>query len=635
MANLDPPGICNVGGQCCQTICEGYSKADMLPYENMPRCPQTAQMPWCNGNLDQKVRFLSDTGQISYQVGYCSAESPGECTTFGENAEAVTREHSYQGSEPQAKISIPVDLREADKMVLNEIFHPGGDVRPKEEWFVFSLNGPGTPERSHGEFIWINSVRHLILQPWFIDVVSYGLLTPARKLSAVNLNPGFCPAWVNYSTPEFKERLKVMYRVILDTVQQYPPLEAEKILPVGSLVVYKAVEGPPIWFGVDAQSNQPILGYVVPEDHPLLVMLLGFGLGLPLLAAVCTVLFAIAKWSAHVHEYRRTKLLQEQTMRNLGLVMAGRGPDPEDVDMVPVEIVREMMSRTSFWYIFEEFIGSAEEQRSPMQQISITIVEVAFALSLAFFPFMLNQIVEKSYRDYVCEARTDFCKCRQEVSGVLYFAFVVEVLLDIYYAGFLIDLAWYYLAVSYNWFRRFFRHLLYFFVCIAVFFSVCGIVVVLLFVVLGIVVKPSLSAPYAISIGGTALVQILLTVKLLKFQSRVGRAVTKNISLYKTKVAHVVPREVLDSVMAKSIQQALHSNGLSIPCIVQTLIIYDVSMAAIFFFLFTGFQAFTDPTDLNSSLINDAILLMVVLGSYIVGVADGDANEMTYRYALV
>ena len=632
MANLDPPGICNVGGQCCQTICEGYSKADMLPYEDMPRCPQTAEMPWCNGQLDQKIRFLSDTGQISYQVGYCSAESPGECSTFGENAKPVTRTHSYQGSEPQATTSIPVDLREADKMVLNEVFHPGGDVKPKEEWFVFSLSGPGAPERSHGEFLWINSVRHLVLQPWFIDVVSYGLLTPARRMSAANLNPGFCPAWVNYSTPEFMERLKVMYRIVLDTVQQYPPQEKEKIIPVGSLLVYKQVDGPPIWFGVDANSNQPILGYVVPDDHPLLVMLLGFGLGLPLLAAICTVLFAVAKWNSHVREYRRTRLLQEQTMRNLGLVMAGRGPDPEDLDLVPAERVQEMMSRTSFWYIFEEFIGNAEEQRSPLQQIGITIVQVALALSIAFFPFMLNQIVEKSYRGYLCEARSDFCKCRQEVSGVLYFVSVVEILLDIYYASFLIDLAWYYLAVSYNLFRRFFRHLLYLFICIAIFFTVCGFVVVLLFVVLGIMVKPSLSAPYAISIGGTALVQVLLTIKLLKYQSRVSRSVTKNISLYKTKVANVIPREVLDAVMGKSIKQALNDNGLSIPGIVQSLIIYDISMAGIFFFLFTGFQAFTDSTDLNSSLINDAILLLAVVGSYVVGVADGDANEMTYRY---
>jgi hypothetical protein len=146
MQRLNPPGVCNVGGQCCQIICEGYSSADMLPEENQPRCPQTAEQPWCNGTLDQKFRFLSDKGQISFQVGCCSDKSYGECTTCGiENPKPVSRVHSYQGANPLPAVSIPTDLMEEDKMVLSEIFHPGGANRPKEEWFSFSLHGPGAP----------------------------------------------------------------------------------------------------------------------------------------------------------------------------------------------------------------------------------------------------------------------------------------------------------------------------------------------------------------------------------------------------------------------------------------------------------------------------------------------------------
>ena len=66
---------------------------------------------------------------------------------------------------------------------------------------------------------------------------------------------------------------------------------------------------------------------------------------------------------------------------------------------------------------------------------------------------------------------------------------------------------------------------------------------------LGIIVKPALTAPFAISIGGTAIVTILYAVKQMKFQARVSRAVTKNVTLYKTKVAQAVPKEVLDAVM--------------------------------------------------------------------------------------
>ncbi|MFN9902464.1 MAG: hypothetical protein ACK55Z_27515, partial [bacterium] len=202
---------------------------------------------------------------------------------------------------------------------------------------------------------------------------------------------------------------------------------------------------------------------------------------------------------------------------------------------------------------------------------------------------------------------------------------------NIYFSAYLIDLGWYYLDVSYNLFRRILRHVVYLFMAIFIFLSIFGFTIVLLFVILGIVVKPTLAAPYAIMIGGSALVTLLLVVKLLKFQARVSRAVTKNSLLYKSKVAHAITKEVLDAVMGHNVKQVLHANGLSIPAIVKAVIIFVGCMTATFFFLFTGFQAFTDSTDITSSLINDLILLMTVVASYFIFVADGDANEMGYR----
>jgi hypothetical protein len=83
--------------------------------------------------------------------------------------------------------------------------------------------------------------------------------------------------------------------------------------------------------------------------------------------------------------------------------------------------------------------------------------------------------------------------------------------------------------------------------------------------------------------------------------------------------------------MGNNVKQVLQANGLSIPAIVKAVVIFVGCMTAIFFFLFTGFQAFTDSTDITSSLINDLILLMTVVASYFIVVADGDANEMGYR----
>ena len=95
----------------------------------------------------------------------------------------------------------------------------------------------------------------------------------------------------------------------------------------------------------------------------------------------------------------------------------------------------------------------------------------------------------------------------------------------------MIDLGWYYLDVSYNLFRRILRHVVYLFMAIAIFFSIFGFTIVLLFVVLGIVVKPTLAAPYAIMIGGSALVTLLFVFKLFKFQALVRHYVRNTVIL--------------------------------------------------------------------------------------------------------
>lgn len=71
MAGLTPPGTCNDMGQCCQTICQGYSTADLFPDDSQPRCGSLIDpigMPWCNGALDQQFIFTSETGQIDLTV---------------------------------------------------------------------------------------------------------------------------------------------------------------------------------------------------------------------------------------------------------------------------------------------------------------------------------------------------------------------------------------------------------------------------------------------------------------------------------------------------------------------------------------------------------------------------------------
>ena len=632
MRGLSPPGTCNVGGQCCQNICEKYSYADMLPQENLPRCPQDPSVgTWCNGRLDQRMKFTSETGQISYQVGLCSADSYGECKTARDKP--ITRVHSYQGREPQEVVSTRVDMVEADKMILDEIFHPGGNNRPKQEWFVFSLSGPGTPESSHGKFIWVSSVRHLILQPWFMEVVSYGLLSPEKIKASSRLSPGFCPAWVNYSKPEFLERIKVMYRVVFETIQRYPPNQKEKVLPVGTMVVFKPTQGPPIWFGVDVKSNLPILGYVKEEDNLLLMMLMYSGLGISGVGAAGIVWYLKTKWQAYMQDYRRTSLLQGQTMRNLSVLMAGKLIDSEEE--VPQEDVKDMIDRTSFWYLFESAIGAHDRQFTLLQQICLVLFEFSLALAPVAFPYLLNQKVEKSYMaGYYCEDSEDICKCRDEQPAVRTFTNTIASLIDAYCVIVMLELVNHYLEISHNTFRRLLRHAFYLMLAIAIFFTMAAYVVVILFVIMGLIAKPAVAIPMIITVFGTIIVTVLLAIKILKFQTRVQRAVTHNVNSYRVKVANDVPKMLVDAIMGKRINEALNNNEINFPGLLKQIVIFILCLSAIFFFLYTGFTAFTDPSNFNVSLINDAILLTTIIAAYLIVVAEADANDMSDRYFL-
>ena len=67
MAGLNPPGQCNSLGQCCQTICQGYSKADMFPEKDQPRCISTSTTWWCNGTLDQRWNSLLSTVRFHWR----------------------------------------------------------------------------------------------------------------------------------------------------------------------------------------------------------------------------------------------------------------------------------------------------------------------------------------------------------------------------------------------------------------------------------------------------------------------------------------------------------------------------------------------------------------------------------------
>ena len=215
--------------------------------------------------LDQQWTFESDAGQISFVVA--PAEVPGE--------PAQQMHHSYQGGQPQDMIQTDVSVRDADRDTLELLFHPGGDNAPKEELFEALIVGPGAPEAADGAFLWLRDPLYLILPRWMLEILSFGILSPSKKKSKSGLSPGFCPNRVPEGSPAFNERMVLVYSVLKDTFENWPPGQPTKNIPFGSMLVYKPVSeaNASLVFRADPATGQILVTQFDLQDYTVTVLM--------------------------------------------------------------------------------------------------------------------------------------------------------------------------------------------------------------------------------------------------------------------------------------------------------------------------------------------------------------------------
>merc|ERR1711907_887058 len=132
-------------------------------------------------------------------------------------------------------------------------------------------------------------------------------------------------------------------------------------------------------------------------------------------------------------------------------------------------------------------------------------------------------------------------------------------------------------------------------------------VVVALWTLLGVLVNPAKVGPYATAVVGAVAHGASMYAKLKKFQVRVQKNVTKRVMLYKSKMGKSMPKPLLDVMMGKNVEQALHDAGLSPSKVIVAVIASLVLLMMIFAFLFVGIMAFTDPTDGTAGAINSSM----------------------------
>mmetsp|Transcript_53263 Transcript_53263/g.126023 ORF Transcript_53263/g.126023 Transcript_53263/m.126023 type:complete len:1352 (-) Transcript_53263:35-4090(-) len=624
MANLNPPGECNDFGQCCQTICAGYSRADMFPREDMPRCGTAVDSilyPWCDGQgMRQQWNFTSELGQMSLQVMDASLNT---------KTKTIAAVHSYKGAAPVSSVEAVLDLLAEDKVTLDEQFHPGGGNQPTQQWFSLRLRGPGTPEGSVGEFVFVESIRYLIIQPWMFSVLSQGLLSPAKGAVTMRLNPAFCPSYSDPNSQLFQDRLVAMRALLIKNMENPPNALSTKAIPANAVLSFVSVNATePRVFKNDPATNQIGVNLVKQSDYPLVMAILFLSLGLPIVTSLLLVSMCVSAGRRRLSEFRDQQLAQNQMTENLATIIAVANKDPDgDGEFFVPEKIWEMIGRTNFFYMFEDFIGDAEAQRTAFAQWTMVAVEViVIALPNAVI-LVIAASIKTAWQASRCEFRSDKCNCLSETDFIMQ---IPNILTYIVYANFAVEVAelsLYYLAIPYKALRRVVRHLFYTVLFEGVFLGLVFLFVVVLFVLLGVLINPIQVSPYAIALVGTTACCASLFAKLSKFQTRVRRAVAKRVEVEKRKLK-AVPPVLLDSMIRKNVEQAMHDNGLSTPAICITVFVFGLFLALVYIFLFVGFSAFTDSSSVVAGVINSGIAAALAIGAQQAVAKDGEEEDI-------
>ena len=288
----------------------------------------------------------------------------------------------------------------------------------------------------------------------------------------------------------------------------------------------------------------------------------------------------------------------------------------------------EMDGRTNLFYLFEEFVlASAEAQRTSLTEWSVVVYELMIVLGPSVLIYILVGLLKTAYQANRCEFRPDVCACYKEAPFVIEMVGIANMLLFVFFFLSVAEMSLFYLSIPYALFRRIVRfafYLLFFFV---IWCAIVFLLVVTLFILLGILIKPTYLAPYGIAAIGIVACCASLFANKRKFQTRVERAVAKRVEQEKSKMTSVPPI-LLDILINKNVHQSLHEHGLSMSRIVVTVFMFGLAMVLVYIFLFIGFNAFTDPNDLTSGVINSGIAFGFALGAHYAVAKDGEEEDL-------
>ena len=607
-------GTCNGEGECCRTICQGYSTADLFPFPKTVRCgicqdQSSCSLPtcgqWSAGGLSQQFWFTSQSGQVSMAV-------------FDPSIEITAGYHSFKGSSPASTVDVNINLNADDEVLLNELFHPGGKPNPLQQWFWLQINGPGAPPSNFGNFAWILSIQFIVLPSYFLQVVSYGTLNPKKSSATVRLRPGFCPAYIDYETSSLSSnRIIALYQLLSDSLQT-PPGSITYPFPFGSLIVWVPANTPPTRFELDPSTNT--LGFSIIQlwlgGGANLFLTLLLASILPLVAAIIVVAYAGYQISIFINIKRRKKVRQESM--KLNLIEHIQISKLDDADRAMAEEIdenspeyRDIRGSVDVWYLIDCCFSDPDKQRPFLAKFSRVCAHLAIVGGPILYLNYLANTWNISKNNYLCENVVDQATCYAQADP---FSEAVNWFLLFFSLASVVDLSCHYLTVRYFTIRTVLRNVYYVMIAFVAWLFIGAIFLTGAWILLGAMQEPVVLGPFGLS----GVFCYLIAFRYFKQQSRFMTLIIQSleervkIKLQEIQTRHTAfPAKMVTFLIEMNLDQALVQQGYSTArTLGRTFILVCITVTT-YCFVLLGFQAFTDFNNYWEGLLNAVIVAVL------------------------
>jgi hypothetical protein len=318
---------------------------------------------------------------------------------------------------------------------------------------------------------------------------------------------------------------KTKNRIIKDTLENYPEAKDTRPIPATSLLTYIPVVGLPRVFVTDANTGDIGVNLVNKSDYPFIVTILALTILIPGLAAVAIIAVCIYLGYVRLSSYRTTRLVQEYTAKNLTTAFTSATGIEDEMGAFSMKYVKDITARTNFVYMFEQWLGVADAARSLYMNFFLVVMEISFFLVPAVIVYYGSVLMEAIYVSARCEFRPDQCTCLNEFDTLRMFPNGLYYLVYVYFVSCMIEMGLFFLCIEYNIFRRLLRPIVYLLMVVVWFFALFFVLTVILFIFIGVLVRPVWLAPYGIAILGALSSIAANYARQTKFRIRVSKAI--------------------------------------------------------------------------------------------------------------